>query len=280
MECESADRKTNSIKTICVLFFLQTHQNPIFYRKKDDTQIQPIQQNQEVTLNVGDTFGLLVDTFWFRVQKMDESTEPGMNGGSTNKRRTSSTSEPDSTNKKVKTEPDEFQSNGDEPSNGDTTMVMANDDDDANAAVTNTVADADGATNSQLPSTSSAPSADQNGTCQCSQTRIKTEPIDLDENEAQPMQTTDHVVIKVEPDIGQNCCHCSSHVPIKTEVKEEPANDGDGEATSSNEALASGGDQAEALPDNNQPNDGQTANQQAQQPARRDCCRYGIRCYR
>lgn len=255
--------------------FFQTHQNPIFYRKKDDTQIQPIQQNQEVTLNVGDTFGLLVDKFWFRVQKIDEMSEPEMNG-STNKRRTSSTGEPDSTNKKVKTEPDEFQANGDEQVNGDTTLVMANDD-DANAAVANT--DADGATNNPMPSTSGAPAANENGTCQC-HTQIKTEPIDLDENEAQPMQTSDHVVIKVEPDIAQNCCHCSGNVQVKTEVKEEPANDGDGEATSSNDALASGGDQAEALPDNNQSNDDQTTNQQAQQPARRDCCRYGIRCYR
>lgn len=229
-------------------------------------------------MNVGDSFGLLVDKFWFRVQKMDVPSVPEMNG-STNKRRTGSESEPDSTNKRVKTEPDEFQTNGDEPSNGDTTVVLANDD-DANGvgAVANSVADQ--ATNSQQPSTSGTSSANDNGTCQC-YTRIKTEPIDLDGNEAQPMQTTDEIVIKVEPDIEQNCCHCSSNVQIKTEVKEEPTGDGDGEATSSNDALASGGTPVEAVAaDNNQSNDDQPANQQAQQPARRDCCRYGIRCYR
>lgn len=229
-------------------------------------------------MNVGDTFGLLVDQFWFCIQKIDESSEPEDMNGSTNKRRTSSTSEPDSTNKRVKTEPDEFQSNGDETSNGDTTLVMANGD-AADTAVANTVADgATNSTDSQQPSTSSASSANENGACQC-HTRIKTEPVDLDGNEA---QTTDHVVIKVEPDIGQNCCHCSTNVQIKTEIKAEPANDGDGDgvATSSNDALASGGNQDEAAADNNQSMDDQTANQQAQRPARRDCCRYGIRCYR
>lgn len=226
-------------------------------------------------MNVGDTFGLLVDKFWFRVQKIDESSEPEMNG-STNKRRTSFTSEPDSTNKKVKTEPDEFQTNGDDASNGDTTLVTANGD-DANGAMANTVADQ--APNNPLPSTSTTSANQNNEVCQC-HARIKTEPIDLDGNEAQAMQSTEQVVIKVEPDIEQNCCHCSANAQIKTEIKEEPTN---GVATSSNDALASNGDnevEAAVVADNNQSNVDQTANQQAQQPARRECCRYGIRCYR
>lgn len=216
-------------------------------------------------MNVGDTFGLLMDKFWFSIQQIDEASEPEMIDGSTNKRRTNSELEPDSTNKKIKTEPDE--SNGDEPSSGDTTLVVSNG--DVDGAVGNTVAE--NGSNSQLPSTSST-LTNQNETA-CAHGRIKTEPIDLNENEAQPAETSDEVVIKVEPDLEQNCGHCTTNVPVKTEIKEEPVNDGDGVATSSNDAVASGGDQAEAAGD-------QTANQQAQQPARRECCRYGVRCYR
>lgn len=234
-------------------------------------------------MHIGDTFGLLVDKFWFCIQKIDENSEPNEMNGSTNKRRTSS-SEPDSTNKKVKTEPDEFQSsNGDDETanNGDTTLVMPNDDavnGDGDGATANIVDE--NTTNSQLPSTSSgATSSSQNGTCLCNR-QIKSEPIDLDENEAQPIQTGGAVVIKVEPDIEQNCIHCAGNATVKTEIKEEPA--GDGVASSSNDALASGGNPAEAASNSQSvtSNTDQTANEQAQRPALRECCRYGVRCYR
>lgn len=229
-----------------------------------------------VNLSVGDTFGLLVDKFWFCIQACDENSELQMNG-STIKRRTSSSSEPDSTTKKVKTEPDEFQTNGGggggEALNDDATLVLLNG--DANGMATNTF-DAN-VTNNQVPSTSSSsandPTDNQNAMCPL-HGQIKTEPIDLDENEAQPMQTTDAVAIKIEPDLEHNCIHCSSNVPVKSEIKEEPANNGDGIPTSSNEVPAPSNDQSVAS-SNDQP-----VEQQAERSTRRECCRHGVRCYR
>lgn len=209
----------------------------------------------------------------------DENTDPQMNS-SANKRPNNAGLQPDSTTKRVKTEPNEFQ-----PNDADT---MAND--------TALVSGAAGgiATNNQLPSTSNTSTGDdsaenQNGLCPLNG-RIKAEPIDLDENEAQPMQNADEVAIKTEPGCG--CSDCPGVVPIKCEIKTEDTgcpqhSDGGGTATSSNELAASSSDQATAT-NNNQtvppPNNNQTADQQAEQPPQRDnrreCCRHGIRCYR
>lgn len=238
-----------------------------------------IQQNQVVNLSVGDTFGLLVDKFWFCLQAYDENSEPQMNG-STIKRRTSSSSEPDSTTKKVKTEPGGDGGDGGETSNGDTTLVMLNG--DANAIAVNTF-DAN-AINNPVPSASSTsvnnPMENQNAMCPL-HGRIKTEPIDLDGNEAQPMQSSDEHAIKIEPDDDYNCVnciHCSGNMPVKTEIKEEPADSGDGIATGSNEAVAPSTNEIVA-PSNSQ-SVASSDNQTVDRPSRRECCRHGVRCYR
>lgn len=197
--------------------------------------------------------------------------------GSTIKRRAGSDSEPDSTNKKVKTEPDEFQSSG------DTTLVTSNGDDGSGNASNTTTENV--ANHESLPSTSGAsannPTENQNAMCPLHE-QIKTEPIDSDENEAQSMQTEGEIVVKVEPDIQHNCndcsdcSHCSQNVPIKTEVKQEPTDNGDSVATSSNESVAPSENNQVTAPSNSRTVDGQQTNR----PALRECCRYGVRCYR
>lgn len=220
-----------------------------------------------------------MDKFWFSIRLYDENFDPQMNA-STTKRQSSSNSEPDSTNKKVKTEPDEFQSNGGAEAMAVDTRVNVMNFDGAAGGGDGLVA------NNQLPSTSSTSNdnsiVNQNGMCPLTD-RIKSEPIDLDENEAQSM--SEPVAIKVEPACDHNCCQCSANMPIKTEIKTEGG--ADAAATSSNEAVASstnhGVHTQPIAPSNNQmvvPNSNEIANQQPQRPARRECCRHGVRCYR
>ncbi|XP_031618249.1 aprataxin and PNK-like factor [Contarinia nasturtii] len=230
----------NSVKV------LSTHQNLMFFRKKNNVEVNQIGQNTEVNLFVGDSFGLLVDEFWFSIQPLDNVNNgvACLNGNvaqqnedapttSVPKRKTSVDSEPDSTNKRVKTEPNEYQENGDP----------------------NTTHPIDDTT--QMPSTSDASSSSSsmhispnvnNDETNANQP-IKIEPSDSTEGQSQPV-----IRIKTEPMSQEACADSSTFAPIpfeiKTEVKDEPI-DNDNNVASGN-----------------------------QREQRRPCCRYGIRCYR
>lgn len=54
---------------------LQTHDNPIFYKKQSDGILSLLQKGNEIELLIGDLFGLTPDAFWFRIQKSDDETE-------------------------------------------------------------------------------------------------------------------------------------------------------------------------------------------------------------
>lgn len=242
------------------LFFvhisLQTHQNLMFFRKKDNAEVNRIHQNTEVNLFVGDSFGLLVDEFWFSIQPLDnvcnDITNSNQNATQQNqdepttstaiKRKTSSDSEPDSTNKRVKTEPIEYQENYDlnttDP-NGDTTEARtcylfpssANNLQNVHSDGTNM--------NQPNDAQSTAP------------IRIKTESLSEEEN-----VDSSTIRIKTEPlSQEENVDSSTIAFQIKTEVKSEPADD------------------------NNVDDVATSSNQPAQRP-QRPCCRYGIRCYR
>ncbi|XP_055321601.1 aprataxin and PNK-like factor [Sitodiplosis mosellana] len=238
---------------------LSTHQNSMFFRKKNNIEVNQIEQNNEVNLFVGDSFGLLVDEFWFSIQPSDKGNDVigGLHANITQsiapsssgtKRRSSSDSEPDSTNKKVKTEPNEFQDdvainevandvNG--LSNGDLDTTLPTD------------------TTNEMPSTSASNIPQDQNDSTVVDRPIKPEPLDPDEIQPTPTPT-----IKTEPmsqEANIDSTMESTPVTVKTEsteVKTEPANNennDDGATTSS----------------------GNT-----HQPPQRACCRYGIRCYR
>lgn len=230
---------------------MQTHENPLFYRKKDDPQISQINKGNEVNLFVGDSFGLLVDKFWFSVHVTgDEDDVNGNMVGNGSKRRGSADSEPDSTTKRVKTEPNEFQD--DDAENENNTTILTNGRQNVSSSETN----------NEMPSTSnqsvSIPHENPNSIGPVHRP-IKAEPVDPDENEAQPMPVT----VKNEPQDG---AADSTNTPIKTEIKDEPVDDGAAATSSSVNETA-------AVAEPVQPD-------QPAQPAQRECCRYGTRCYR
>lgn len=231
-------------------FFSQTHENPLFYRKKDEQKINQIDKGIEVNLVVGDSFGLLVDKFWFSIE-MPTVEEDSMNGNGT-KRRGIKDSTPDSTTKRVKTEPIEDDANDANDANDEhNETVLTNGNENAS----------NNETNHEMPTTSDQ-SSDIPNNIPASHgpvhRPIKMEPIDSAENEASP--------VKTEPQ--QSSVADSTHVPIKTEIKDEPVDDGAAAVSSnSNETAQS------TTPE---------ANQSATptQTPPRECCRYGIRCYR
>lgn len=268
----------------------------MFYRKKNNEIVNQIQKDDEVQLYNGDFFGLLVDEFWFEVQCL--TAEDGLvlpsheNGIQSNgdalqmpstgavKRRPSSDSEPDSTNKKVKTEPNEFQTDDVAPAAPEApkaptvpneSNAEANQDMDVttnieaiamNNGISNEMAD------NEMPSTSTAllqdipenvSTGDQSTTTP--NVRIKTEPLDSNENEAQSVAVgAINQPIKQEPwndfeNVGSTDNNVVlPFVAVKTEVKQEP---------SDNEATTSSGTASSSNPSTQRP-----------------CCRYGVRCYR
>lgn len=245
-----------------ILFeFFQTHQNSMFFRKKNTIEVNQIEENKEVNLYVGDSFGLLVDEFWFSIQPADKENDV-MNGlhlhaaqstandsnaptsSGTKRRSSGSDSEPDSTNKRVKTEPTEFQE--------DATNEVANDANGLNNGELDTTLTVVDDTN-DMPSTSASSSSNiQQNDSTNTDRPIKSEPLDSDELQQMP------ATVKTESmsqEANVDSTMSSTPVPIKIEVKNEPTNNenDDGAATSS----------------------GST-----HQSPQRDCCRYGIRCYR
>lgn len=249
----------------------------MFYRKKDDATVIQIQKDDQVHLNVGDTFGLLVDEHWFQiVSPITQSDEiashcengithaNGDNAHSINgiKRRQSTDSEPDPTNKKVKTEPIEFQIANVETAAGPS---LTHQEQDMNVTQpvnqipqSNEVALAQSnEVTPEMPTTSQfaqnnplnrATSASQESYFHGDHRPIKIEPSENDAQSMPPIQS-----VKQEPlDEAANFDTNSSGIVVKTEVKQE---------NNTNEASTSSGTTSNI-------------------PARRECCRYGIRCYR
>lgn len=243
----------------------------MFYRKKDDAIVIQIQKDDQVHLNVGDAFGLLVDEHWFRI--ISPNTQSGEiashyangithangdNAHSTNsiKRRKSTDSEPDSTNKKVKTEPIEFQE-----TNVETVAAPSLEQQEQDMNVTQTVnqiAQSNEVT-PEMPTTSQftqnnplnrTTSATQESYYHDDHRPIKMEPSENEEQSMPPIHS-----VKQEPvDEAASFDTNPNEVVVKTEVKQEQQNNTNEASTSS----------------------GTTSNI----PARRECCRYGIRCYR
>lgn len=58
------------------MFFLvvhfKTHSNPIFYKTKENGILQIVKKDDEAILNLGDSFGLLPDSFWFDITHSDK----------------------------------------------------------------------------------------------------------------------------------------------------------------------------------------------------------------
>lgn len=232
----------------------------MFFRKKNNIEVNQIKQNNEVNLFVGDSFGLLLDEFWFSIQPIDKENDVmgGLHENSPTstagmKRRTSSDSEPDSTNKKVKTEPNEFQEDY-------VAVVVAATNEETNEA-SNGLGNGDPHTTLSIDTTNDMPSTSGSNISQNQNDptvatdqpiRIKAEPLDSDE--IQPAMPT----IKMEPMSQEANVDSSTPIAVKTEpteVKTEPA-------------------------DNENGNDGNGATTSSGNPTQRICCRYGIRCYR
>lgn len=73
-----------------VLFILQTEDNSVFYRLKNDQSLRRIKQNNAVLLKAGDSFGLLPNRFWFRLEnnekKVDEDNKEKLLNHKSNER--------------------------------------------------------------------------------------------------------------------------------------------------------------------------------------------------
>lgn len=222
--------------SFCTLFVPQAHQNCMFFRKETDTAVNQIEKNQDINLFVGDSFGLLVDEFWFTIQSLNNNVTNGQDENAVVQlndvsptanglKRKSTEFEPDSTNKKVKTEPNEFEDNNGEGTND-------------NLNTTNEIP----STSASLPNTSQADVRNANDAIDQS--------INADVQDANDEQSI--IAVKSEPlsdDENVGSTNAEGSVTVKTEVKDEPNDSDDNEASSSNAPV-------------------------------RPCCRYGMRCYR
>lgn len=43
------------------------HQNPLFYKNREKDLIEAVPKNSDIALNIGDSFGLLPDLYWFKI---------------------------------------------------------------------------------------------------------------------------------------------------------------------------------------------------------------------
>lgn len=217
---------------------MQTHQNSLFFRKKNETIVNQIELDKNIDLFIGDSFGLLVDEHWFLIKPSDDSTNGSnvnevngdliMSNGTKRKIKTEP-GEPDSTNKKVRTEQNEFEENDDL----NTTINVKN----------------------EMPSTSTSSNQSEVNEQNTNEASIANQPIKLeplDSNEVEP------TAFKTESDDENiDSTNESGLVPIKTEVKEESADNDNNEASASNDVTST-----------------------PLTSPQRTCCRYGIRCYR
>lgn len=60
---------------IQVLFHCQLNRKPMFYKAKSSQEHQKLQRGFEVTLNIGDSFGLLHNALWFEIIERHTSPE-------------------------------------------------------------------------------------------------------------------------------------------------------------------------------------------------------------
>lgn len=221
-------------------YYLQTHENPMFYRKENITQINKIEKNNEVHLTVGDSFGLLVDKFWFLIQFPVDNNITNIQNGieSGTKRQTSTVSESNSSSKRFKND-----------SNGYEAQTMCTSSNSIHNQNSNN------GTNVQMPSTSTLISDQNDHSMGPAHYPIKLERVEMDDTETNLIPPTK---IKTEPEeMIENTAIDTNHLPIKTEIKNEPRNDETVLPIQQNESA-----------------------QQNQPTTLRECCRYGIRCYR
>lgn len=197
----------------------------MFFRKKNDLLVSPLDENSRIDLTIGDSFGLLIDEFWFSIGTSNVNADI-LNGQLNDVKRKSdgSDSNSDSTNKKAKTSSNELEHTND---------------------LSTTLDAATPSTSANIP-----PSEAQTAGTSLPIVTIKSEPVDSNENQSVT------IVVKSEPQSQDGYVNSAREpfpVPVKIEVKEEHHSDDNDEATTSNGST-------------NRP--------------QRDCCRYGIRCYR
>lgn len=80
------------ITLILHYFGLQTHENPILYKKRSDGILSLLQKGNEIELLIGDLFGLTPDAFWFRLEKSDDQANSNTPLNATNIETTDSVS--------------------------------------------------------------------------------------------------------------------------------------------------------------------------------------------
>lgn len=208
----------------------------MFVRKQNSSTIDKIEKNKEIDLFVGDSFGLLIDKFWFSIQL--PSKDNGMDDVSNihSKRRTSPFSE-NGAKKKTKTDSNLPQScnSGFENSKSTSTNDRMQTDllNNRNAI--------------DIPSTSNRYETIPTNFIGPAHQPIKLETVEMDDN----------ANIKTEPEESNIN---TINIPIKIEVKDEPIGN-----------LTAASDTSQT--DLNEPDESTHATQ-------RNCCKYGIRCYR
>lgn len=262
------------------------HTNPTFFKKKNGV-VQILEKENEIKLSVGDSFGLLPDSFWFCIhdktdnekETSDKTTESNDKSIEQNvdvtvsvsndlKRKSSEDDESVKMSKKAKHDTNEC----DNEHNGETSNQLVDESNEINPgpsanqepenyATKNKNTDnnlADGISISATHHETNVNANRMDEVTSTSNPAIASPP----NNDPNEQDASLNRPIKTElVDTSENT-YSSNNVPtsfitvkkeFKTEVKSEPENDVDsGEASSSNR----------------------------NQTSARQCCRYGIRCYR
>lgn len=266
------------------------HTNPTFFKKRTGI-VEILEKENEIKLSTGDSFGLLPDLFWFCIhdkadnekEAFDRTTESNDKPVEQNidvtvsvsndlKRKSSEDDDSNDMSKKAKHDTNQCDNerNGEtsnhlvdrsnEASPGPSVQQQTENDTTKNKNIDNQPVDEsstsltnletnmnanrlDEVTSTSNPTVVSPPNNDSNEQNVLLNRPIKTEPVDTSDNIGRNNDIpTSFINVKKE-----------FKTEVKTEVKTEPQNDDD-----NNEASSSNTNQTPA----------------------RQCCRYGIRCYR
>lgn len=264
------------------------HTNPTFFKKRNGI-VEILEKENEIKLSIGDSFGLLPDLFWFCIhdktdnekEACDRTTESIQNDKPVEqnidvtvsvsndlKRKSSEDDESNNMSKKAKHDTNQCDNerNGEtsnrlvnrsnETSPGPSVQQQTENDNTKNKNIDNQPVD-----ESSKSSTSHETNMNANRMDEVTSTSNPTvvSPPNNDSNEQnallnRPIKTE---LVDTSDNIGRNNDIPTSFITVKkefkTEVKTEPQNDDD-----NNEASSSNTNQTPA----------------------RQCCRYGIRCYR
>lgn len=270
------------------------HQNPLFYKIKGNDSLEVVHKDDDIALNIGDSFGLLPDFYWFKIVEaptMDMNDTPdieefacieGENDADivcqpNNSPAKNGTQQEEELNTSVKRKlPSWFSSSDNKKRKSNNARESA-----VGAEVAFPMAmEQDGVS-------ASAESAGETDVNSPTESNEQNKPDNTEQEvEGEPTDTLNRSLEVESPDHGISTDENISPVQIKPEPEDAQANEpaSHGQITVKQEILDHGNDQkSNAVAASNsvkQESDDSQGGVSSSTTSRRESCMYGIRCYR